>query len=403
MFKKLSFGISALLFLTFLFSCTTKDGNVVSYSTEFGNLLVSSKNFYGAKIFLDYENTGQVTPALLKNIPIGRHVIHLFLSNAKATPDSMVVDIVKGKEETIEFELNKVSSGDLEVITTPDSARIFVDKFNFGFSPQFISGLPEGEYHVRLQKSNYEPVEQTVQISANHFTRINTSLSLLHVVLLEHFSNTDCPPCPEADEIIHTLSVDYGPMLLVTLGYHANFPSVSDPMYLASKEDIDLRMQFFPTMPIPAAFINGSQLNNPLSEQTYRDLIDAQLQETAAAAISFPKFTRGDSLIRGQVEVRALSEILGNNRLYIALVENLVDYPNPPGTNGQKDFEYVLRKFYDTAEGETVTLSVGQKMVRNFSFPLSNEWGRDLSVIAFVQESGTRKVLQCAWTIYPSL
>ncbi|MFZ0388990.1 MAG: PEGA domain-containing protein, partial [Calditrichia bacterium] len=104
--------VFSFLFMALLFSaCTVKEGELVNYKPQYGSLLVNSLNFKDARIFLDHKDTGHKTPALLENVSAGQHVVHLFLSNSAATPDSMVVEVEDGKQATLEFEINRTPSG----------------------------------------------------------------------------------------------------------------------------------------------------------------------------------------------------------------------------------------------------------------------------------------------------
>ncbi len=385
----------------FLFTCTTKDGKIMGFSSHTGNLMVSSVNYYGARIFLDYRDTGQVTPALLQNVPVGEHIVHVFLSKTRSTPDSAIVVVEEGKEASVQFELVKVSSGDLKISTEPDSARVYVNKLHFGVTPLQIVGLPEGDYRVEIARSNYLPVKETVSVGSNQIAEIHKSLTRVKVALLEHFSNVSCPPCPQSDAVIEDLSRHYGPVLLIPVEYHPFFPSNTDPMYRAAEAENRARYNFYQPKNIPAAYVNGVKVDDPLSEESYREKIRTALQETPVAEIAFTDVSLSDSSLSGKLQVRAIQDLPANTVLMIVLVEDAVDYDTPPGTNGQTHFEYVMRSMYPDANGTAVQLTAGQRESFTFQFTPSPEWGHDLSVVAFLQVTDTRQVLQSAWTHYP--
>jgi hypothetical protein len=83
------------------------------------------------------------------------------------------------------------------------------------------------------------------------------------------------------------------------------------------------------------------------------------------------------------------------------LIEDEIDYPTPPGSNGQTHFEAVLRDFYPDGEGVDITLSPQQSLSISFNYNLDVEWGADLTVLAFIQNAATKAVLQSGWTRYP--
>ena len=396
-----------LILLALILSCTVKDGEIFGFNPEYGNLLITSDNYSGATIFLDYKNTGRVTPALLENVSVGKHVVHLFLSTTRPTPDSAVVFVEKEKDQTIRFELNKVSTGDILVRTTPDSARIYINKLDFGFSPLNILGLPTGNYRIEILKSNYLPVRRDTNITTNKVIELNERLDLRRTVLLEHISNTSCPPCPEADELVEDLLSEFGPVQLIGIGYHAYWPSPEDPMYLAAKVGNDYRVKtYYKPASIPTAWIDGKKYVGNLtlpSYQAVRDSIEAHLSKAPGAVVEFINLVREDSSISGELQVTALQSFPASTVLQIALIEDVIDYESPPGTNGQQHFEAVFREFYPDPAGQTIALNTNEKERFNFSFKYQPEWGQDLSVVAFVQVNETKEILQAGWTRYPGL
>jgi thiol-disulfide isomerase/thioredoxin len=382
-------------------TCTTKDG--IEFEEGKGSILVISQYADSARIFLKYHDTGKRTPAVLDNVTPGRQVLHLFLNTYKSSEDSIVVFLEENQTDTATFTLVSSPSGDLTINSTPDSARILLNKLEFGLTPLTVDGLPEGVYFLQLLKSNFDRILDTLEIVANDEVIVNYQLQedVRRFVILEHFSNTSCPPCPQSDAIIDDLARDYGTMQLVVLGYHANFPSPSDPMYLSAKPDIDSRLQFYQPPSIPRAFVDGHLVQDPLSEQSYRNLIDTQLLQDTVLTISFTQLNRSDTLIQGKLELKALQNIAAGHLLQIALIEDEIDYPSPPGTNGQTHFEAVLRALYPDGSGSPVALMPQQTLRVDFSFALKSEWGKDLTVLAFVQNSSDKSILQSGWTRYP--
>ena len=69
---------SALFVFVFLLnSCGLKQPDESLLKLYFGSAFVNS-NFNDAKIFVDYNSTGKVTPDSVHNLPVGSHVIHIF-------------------------------------------------------------------------------------------------------------------------------------------------------------------------------------------------------------------------------------------------------------------------------------------------------------------------------------
>lgn len=402
---KWALSLFTTLLLVFFWSCTTRDGNIVRFSPEFGSIFVTSTNAFGARIFLDYQDTGATTPAQLQNISIGRHTIHLFLSQHQPTPDSFVVEVKPGKQTTVSFELNKVASGDLEIISHPDSATIRINKLNFGMTPETVLGLVPGGYTVEIRKGSYQTEVQQVAVSTNQLQRVEKTLSVRRLVLLEHFSNTSCLPCPIADAIIEKVLAEKGVQTVASLGYHASYPSNNDPMYLAAREDVDARLTFYSFPPMPRLIVNGIEIsffNFDQLEIDLRNLIQSQSQLAPDGVVmQILDFQNDGDNISGRVRMEALADLSASNKLHIGLIERNVEFDQPPGSNGQQQFIDVFRGFSTPPDGERLALSRGQKRTVPFNFKRQPDWGTDLEAVAFIQEEGTHKILQSAWSVYP--
>jgi hypothetical protein len=400
----LKYGLIFIVVVLGVPNCTTKDGT--NFVAGKGAIYVKTTVADSARIFLDYRDTGLLTPALLGNIPDGKHVVQVFRSYFRAAPDSFLIAVRENDTLEVTFQMEITATGSIAVNSLPDSARFLLNKMEFGTTPLQIEGLPVGTYGLTLIKGNFGIISDTIVMKAKDklslFYRLEEDIR--KIVLLEHFSNTSCPPCPTSDAIIDDiLAPDYGPGRLIIISYHTNFPGNDDPMYLAAEDENLRRIDFYKPIGIPRAFVDGRPVPDPLSEQSYRNLIGQQLMSDTLATIGFAQLIRGDTILSGRLEIGALDRIEPVNRLFIALIEDEIDYDTPPGNNGQHHFETVLRDFYPNGQGVPVTLNPGEKEFVDFSFDLKNEWGRDLTVVAFIQDTATKSVLQAGWTRYPPL
>jgi len=149
-FRLFVLGVSSLILGI---TCTTKDG--VEFEEGKGSILVVSQNADSARVFLNYHDTGKKTPVLLQNIIPGRQVLHLFLNTYKSSDDSIVVFLEENQTDTATFTLVSSPSGDLTINSTPDSARILLNKLEFGLTPLTVDGLPEGVYFLQLFSTAY--------------------------------------------------------------------------------------------------------------------------------------------------------------------------------------------------------------------------------------------------------
>ncbi|MFZ0390103.1 MAG: Omp28-related outer membrane protein, partial [Calditrichia bacterium] len=282
----------------------------------------------------------------------------------------------------------------------PDSARLIINGLDFGLTPQKIFGIPTGKYRVELLRSNYAALQKDINIKSNEVVNLNEALTLSKVVLLEHFANTRCLPCPLADSLIAELAEEYGPVRLITLGYHTNFPGPDDPMYLSSPAGNEQRRRYYKPNIIPTVVVDGIKVPDYRYKELYENLINQQLQVQPSAVIRFFTPTREDSAVYGMAQVKALSDLSGDIRVYCVLIENHIEFS---AYNGQDHFDDIFRAFYPDENGLPLNLAAGEKTVIPYNFQLKGDWGRDLTVICFLQNNTTKSIIQAATTRYPDL
>lgn len=102
------------------------------------------------------------------------------------------------------------------------------------------------------------------------------------------------------------------------------------------------------------------------------------------------------------IELNVVSEVTASNLiLRTTIVEQMMKYASPPGSNGEKEFPQVFRKFCDGVEGiELSNLNVDDKLTFNFKELIDAEWNRGvLGVVVWVQAEDTKEVLQAESTV----
>jgi hypothetical protein len=395
--------LSALLlsYAVFLMGCKTIQGVEILPETQYGSLLVTA-SVGNASIFLDNEDTGKRAPALLENIPVGRHVVQVLVCGYEPNPDSVVVEVKADKEEIVHFEMHLVESlGDLQLITIPDSALVILDNLPRGYSPLTIDCIPTGPHTVKLMKGSYLPEEVVVEVFHDSLSEFTANLTLTRSILIEHFSNTDCIPCVGADSTLEKILHEEGVVNTVSLGYHPPIPLPRDPMYLDAIAGNDARVSYYNVQNAPEIWVDGvlSMGANQL-ETNLRNALVNRKAVSPGAILEIFDFETNQNAITGRVRVEAL-ENLTNVTLRVALIEREINISPPPGINGQTYFFDVLRVFYPSADGTALTLAPGEKQFVTFTIPPDPQWVLDqMQAVVFVQKQN-KEIVQAAWTLYP--
>jgi len=386
-------------------SCTTQEGRLVSFAPGAGGLTINA-TLPEARIFLDYRDTGKKTPAHLAEIPAGRHVVHLFLPRYRVAPDSLVVSIQAGAQATIDFDLQQSSTvGELEVQTEPAGALVWWNGLPLGRAPLVMDGILRGTHALKITKGGFFSITQTVPISTNKRTTIQEDLTLAPPqILVEHFSNTDCPPCPEADVIIENTLAQQG-NAVAALSYHPDFPGRQDPFFLAAEEDNLVRYGYYNRPPLPFVVVDGvKRMAGTINlEQRFTNALSERKGRVPRATLDFWEFLemRHEAhTFAGRVRVEAREDLAdGNVMLHVALIEREIDLAVAPGSNGQKHFFDVVRELYADPAGRPVRLTKSESAFYDFRFTRKPEWSGELHVIAFLQNNASAEVLQALWSV----
>jgi thiol-disulfide isomerase/thioredoxin len=242
------------------------------------------------------------------------------------------------------------------------------------------------------------------------------------VALVELFTGSECPPCVAADVGFDAVEKAYKPTEVVLLQYHEHIPR-PDPLTNPSAE---VRMKYYDIEGTPSVYVNGKQVQElcgPLPAAKamfgkYRDAIDPLLERTAPGSVRVSA-TRSGQRIDITAETSEWQETGEKIRLRLALVEDVVRFR---GGNGQIYHHCVVRALPGGESGIAVadkatrqTASVDLDKLRkdlnqylnqvNSETPFSSSERpmamRHLRVVAFVQNDGTKEVLQAAQADVP--
>ncbi len=132
----------------------------------------------GAKIFLDNQEMGLVTPAILENLTIGKAYTVKLKKDEFADSDRFITITSTDPVVTMNIEL-EVASGTLDIASEPAGAEIFVDGNQTGqFTPTSLTGVPlNTDINVKLIKEGFNEFEQTVKLTSNKPQNISAKLT----------------------------------------------------------------------------------------------------------------------------------------------------------------------------------------------------------------------------------
>jgi len=70
-----------------------------------------------------------------------------------------------------------VTSGTIQVRTSPANADVFVDGERNGVTPRNLTGLAAGRHTIRVTRPGYRPQERAITVEAGQTVRVNFSLA----------------------------------------------------------------------------------------------------------------------------------------------------------------------------------------------------------------------------------
>ncbi len=240
------------------------------------------------------------------------------------------------------------------------------------------------------------------RISGKIFLKVNfnfvpQSKTVNKVVLLEDFANVSCVPCVTSNKIIHSLTrVTYGSGKLVAVKYPTNFPAPNDLFYLANKPVCDSKISFYNVFFAPTTVIDG--IEKPSS--TDSTLLKQKINERLAAVPPFEiivteNFIGGSYYI--DVQVNSLITIdLTNLTLEAVILEEEIEFNNPPGSNGETKFYDVMRAVLPSTDGISLAAvqQSGSNLVETEADLIANWQTNQLNAVVFVQNKSSKEVLQ---------
>lgn len=150
----------------------SKEINFVFEEEIYANLKIESEP-NGAKIFIDENDTGFITPHEFNDILIGNHTIKIMLEGYE---DYILTTYVSNpKEIKITLIKKEEKYGVMKIKSNPPECEVYINNEYKGKSPMEIN-LVKGKYKVKLKHKEYEDWENEFNIEENKETLIEANL-----------------------------------------------------------------------------------------------------------------------------------------------------------------------------------------------------------------------------------
>jgi hypothetical protein len=325
------------------------------------------------------------------------------LAEWHADPDVIPVDLGPLDEALVRFTLFQTG---LRVTSEPAGARILVDGVDTGrVTPAIVAGLDPGAVQVSLARDTWLCVPGSVPVTVveGAVTEVpagSLRLRSRRTVVLEGFSNVNCPPCPQltANLLELTARDGYGPDRTLFLEFAVNWPNATDPLYLANSAENADRYTWYWVLGAPALYIDGAKQADPVALETTAATVAAQWNSDPGFLLDLSAAPAAGATVPVTVTlVPAVDVDLAGHVLFVALYEDVVTFPAAPGTNGQSEFHHVFRDRVD-APPALGSLVAGQPAVFNVTLSRGAAAPDNVTVVAFVQRTADKVIRQAGST-----
>ena len=206
-------------------------------------------------------------------------------------------------------------------------------------------------------------------------------------ILLEHFTNTVCPICANANPgFYNTIEGFEGD--IHHIAYHPRVPYSSCVFYQANTEENSARADYYNILGTPRVYFNGS--SGISAGQVSASMLQDRVGQLSPLAIQVRE--SGSSNRQVEVEVYSLdAPPSGDLRLFVAVVEKEIQYNAP---NGETLHHDVFRDMLTNKDGDPFSpAAAGGSVTASFNFTVANDWNVNQAyVLAFVQDYATKEV-----------
>ncbi len=219
-------------------------------------------------------------------------------------------------------------------------------------------------------------------------------------VFIEEFTQASCPPCETTTPALNAI-IEANITKLVQIRYQTSWPGV-DPMNADNPEEVKSRVDYYGVTGVPAVFADGTETAS--SGVLPQAVINTRYGVSAPVLIEVTHDISSD-LSALELTVKITNEgtaayNLSTDKLRVALIEEAITWPIPPGSTSITVFEAVMKKFFTTTAGVDVPeIAAGETWeykLTDLELPDVIYDYNQLNIVAFVQDDSDKSVSNCA-------
>jgi hypothetical protein len=217
-------------------------------------------------------------------------------------------------------------------------------------------------------------------------------------VLVEVFTNSHCPLCPAAHNVIDNYLAGPNGEKISYIYYHMVYPYPDDLLYQQSMEGSDARDNYYnPVSATPQGWFDGTHQG---STSGWAASLDNLVNTQSPLKITLSG-TRDPENFYISAELTRTGSIPDNDLVIHFVVAEDLFYD---GRNSVSDHKHVMRKMFPTPDGQSFSINLNETKNIPQTIPLDPIWDADsLNVVVFVQSTGSMTVYQSETIAYNEL
>lgn len=230
---------------------------------------------------------------------------------------------------------------------------------------------------------------------------VNLMAQAKKYVIFEHFTQASCGPCASQNPAMQaTLNANVG--RVHHIAYHTSWPGY-DPMNLYNPSQVSDRVSYYGVTGVPDVVALGNKYQGSPTGVT-QTLVDNLASDASPIRVIVTESSNGTTRTV-LVKVFTVDSVAAvNHKVRVAVLESMINYTTPPGSNGEKNFPNVFRKMIPSTAGETFLLpALGDSAEFTFTYDLDlATWDTTrIYTCAFIQNDITKEILNSGSTLDP--
>ncbi len=224
------------------------------------------------------------------------------------------------------------------------------------------------------------------------------------IILFEHFTNASCGPCASQNPLFEQNIASKNNGNYIHVAYHTVWPG-RDPMNAYNKEDVAARVTYYGVTGVPDMVMQGNQYQGGPAGVS-QEMLDRASGESSPLRIRVQESSNGTQ----RTVVATMTSVglvpAAGLSVRVLVVESNISFAAAPGSNGEKEFPNVFRRFLNTPTGQAFSpAALGESTQLYWTYDLEpSNWDTSkVYAVVFVQLDNSKEVINAGTRFLPDV